>query len=72
MRAGDFVDLQAETLGTFLPRFGPPEGNTVRPACLGLISMGCYKREIALARKAKAIVGCVFSPLPSGASPGLI
>ena len=68
---GRFRRLQTGTRGTFLPRFRPPEGNTVRPACLGLISMGCYKGEIAIARKAKAIVsyGVVIS---SGASPGLI
>ena len=57
---GRFRRLQAETQGTFLPRFGPPEGNIVRSDCLGLISMGCYKGKIALARKAKAIVGYVF------------
>ena len=59
---GQFRRLQTGTRGTFLPRFGPPEGNTVRPACLGLISVGCYKGEIAIARKAKAIVsyGVVF------------
>ena len=32
---------------------GPPEGNTVCPACLGLISMGCYKRRYRYCSKSK-------------------
>ena len=69
---GRFRRLQAESRGTFLPRFGPPEGNTVRPACLGLISMGCLQTvRSLLLEKQKAIVSCVEVRF-SGASPGLI
>ena len=41
LRTSVTTSANKQARGTFLPRFGPPEGNTVRPACLGLIWRGC-------------------------------
>ena len=71
---GRFRRLQAETRGTFLPRFEPPEGNTVCPTCLGLILMGCYKWRARYCLKSKGnrglwrgyLFGCLSWPYIDG------
>ena len=71
---GDFVGYKQRREAFFLPRFGPPEGNTVRPACLGLISMGCYKWRDRYCSKSKgnrelwrgSLLGCLSWPYIDG------